>query len=394
MTTTIQLNNGTPVKWGSQPITWSLATSNLPDQNDGVRTPTPYTSFATAPDAANVYTMLIQQAVAVWEKVANVKFQQVADSDAADIRIGFGDLLPSAIGKYWAEYDTKTNFYSPGTVVQIESALHTPVVATPDGPGWSGGDTTVVQDLIAQIGHAIGLVSSTDDPNSIAAGTLGTNNRIPDPGDVTAIQAIYGPPTATTPLVTPSTTPLVTAAAIPEADAGASVLVNLGNATKDFLDTQVMGSVFHLRAGEIEVPSSSYAHNGDTQGNSWVLLHNDSNFQLFRADKPGLAFIYSNNNNASFFADHDMKIYDFGQNNTLRFSDEQGHVEVFGFEHDVTGSLVIYNATDQSVVPDGRGGTLVGGNIDVHDVTLDSSRVCFKQVDTDFATHQGLVQLV
>src|ERR1044072_10025360 len=97
-----------------------------------------------------------------------------------------------------------------------------------------------------------------------------------------------------------------------------SAVVNLANATKDFLNTQVMGSLFHLRSGEIEVPSSDYAHNGDTQGNSWLLVRNDSNFQLFRADQPGLTFIHSNNNNASYFADHDMKIYDFGQDNTLR----------------------------------------------------------------------------
>lgn len=170
-------------------------------------------------------------------------------------------------------------------------------------------------------------------------------------------------------------------------------VVDLANATQDFLNTQVMGGLFHLRSGEIEVPSSAYAHNGDTLGNSWLLFHDGSNFQLFRADKPGLAFIYSNHNNASFFADHDMKIYDLGHDNTLRFSDEQGKVEVFGFDHDMTGSLVIYNATDQSIVPDGRGGTLVGGNIDVRNVTLDPSRVSFRQSDIPFATHQGLVPL-
>src|ERR1700750_270136 len=59
-------------------------------------------------------------------------------------------------------------------------------------------------------------------------------------------------------------------------------LANLGNAVKDFLNTQVMGSLFELRAGETEVPSSAYAHNGDTPGNSWVVLDDESNFQLFR----------------------------------------------------------------------------------------------------------------
>jgi hypothetical protein len=52
----------------------------------------------------------------------------------------------------------------------------------------------------------------------------------------------------------------------------ARTLANLGNAVKAFLNTQVMGSLLDLRAGETEVPSSAYAHNGDTPGNSWFLL--------------------------------------------------------------------------------------------------------------------------
>lgn len=169
---------------------------------------------------------------------------------------------------------------------------------------------------------------------------------------------------------------------------------NMGTALQDFLNTQAMGSLFHLRAGEIEVPSSAYAHNGDTLGNSWVLLHDQSNFQLFRAAHPGLTFIYSNDNNASYFGDNDMKVYDFGHNNTLRFSEEQGQVQIFGLDHDVTGSLVIYNATDRSIVPDGQGGTLVGGNIDVHDVALDPARVSFRQVNEQLSAHATLQPLV
>jgi hypothetical protein len=167
-----------------------------------------------------------------------------------------------------------------------------------------------------------------------------------------------------------------------------------GTMATTLANLQVMGSLFDLRAGETEVPSSAYAHNGDTPGNSWVPLDDKSNFQLFRAANSGLTFIFSNHNNASYFGDGGMKIFDFGQNNTLRFSEEQGRVDVFGFDHDLTGSLVIYNATNQSVVPDGRGGTLVGGNIDVHDVVLDPSRVAFKSVNDQLSAHATLVPLL
>ena len=71
----------------------------------------------------------------------------------------------------------------------------------------------------------------------------------------------------------------------------------------------------------------------------WFLLDDESNFQLFRAANPGLTFIFSNHNNAAYFGDRDMKIFDFGQNNTLRFSEEQGRVDVFGFDHDLTGYI-------------------------------------------------------
>jgi len=48
----------------------------------------------------------------------------------------------------------------------------------------------------------------------------------------------------------------------------------------------------------------------------------------------------------------------------------------------------------QSIVPDGHGGTLVGGNIDVHDVALDPSRVAFKLINDQLSAHATLVPLL
>jgi len=159
------------------------------------------------------------------------------------------------------------------------------------------------------------------------------------------------------------------------------------------LNTQVLGSLFDFKSGEVEVPTSDHGHYGAAKGNSFVLLHDDSNFQLFNSFDPVLTFIVSDHNNASYWNDGAQKIYDFGQDNTLRFADlSAAPSEVFGFDHDMTGKVVIYNA-DVPIVPDGQGGTLVG-NIDFHDVALDPSRVSFVTQDLHLDTHPSLVPLV
>ncbi len=127
--------------------------------------------------------------------------------------------------------------------------------------------------------------------------------------------------------------------------------------------------------------------------NSWVLLQNSSNFQLFHAQYPGLTFIYSDNNTASYWADGQQSIYDFGHGNTLRFGDETARVDIYGLDHDVTGTVKVYNSTDMSVQPDGNGGTLIAGKIDVHNAALDASRVSFVTTDLDLSTFYGMVPL-
>ena len=192
MTTTVETNTaGQVLGWNQPPaITWSFATSNIPD--DGVRLAPPYTAFADNPSAQMTYTPFVNVALSVWSAIADVQFQQVPDGPGADIRIGFGNLLPSTIGNVWYEWMGDT--FVPGTVLQIENPQHTPLQNTDLGPGYVGYQTLLLQDLIAQIGHAIGLGSSIDDPNSIGYPVLGLDNLLPDNNDIAAIQSIYGPP--------------------------------------------------------------------------------------------------------------------------------------------------------------------------------------------------------
>ena len=391
MTTSVETNlAGQALGWNQPPaITWSFATSNLPD--DGLRMALPYTAFAASPDAQATYAPYINVAFDVWSSVADLQFQQVPDSPNVDIRIGFGDLLPVTVGQVWYEYAGDT--FLPGTVLQVENPQHTPLENTDIGPAYVGYDVWLLQDLIAQIGHAIGLGTSADDPNSIAAPLLSMDNLLPDNADIATIQAIYGPPPPLPPTPPPPTIdippgvttapkppsapppPLTTNNPLLDKKSGAlfDTADNTVHAVRDFLNTQVLGSLFDFKSGEIEVPTSDHGHYGAAKGNSFVLLDDASNFQLFNSFDPVLTFITSDHNNASYWHDGAQKIYDFGQDNTLRFSDlSAAPSEVFGFDHDMTGKVVIYNA-EVPIVPDGQGGTLVG-NIDFHDVTLDPSR--------------------
>lgn len=173
-----------------------------------------------------------------------------------------------------------------------------------------------------------------------------------------------------------------------------SLISDLTTATEDYLNTQVMGTLTELKAGEIEVPSSEHPHIPSGSGNSYVLLHDASNFQLFRATDPVLTFIDSSNNTASYWGGTgNQTIFDFGHGNTLQFSElENDQVNVYGFDRDVTGKAIIYNTDQTAIQSDGHGGTMVG-NIDFHDVALDPSRVSFASVPEKLSTHVGLVPL-
>jgi Matrixin len=418
MTTSVETNAaGQALGWNQPPaITWSFATQEFPD--DGIRNAPPFDAYAVSASAQMTYRPFVEVAMDVWSAVADVTFQEVPDSPNADIRIGFGNLLPGSIGNIWYEYSGDT--FLPGTVVQIESPQHTPLKNTDLGPAYTGYETLLLQDLMAQIGHAIGLGFSTDDPTSIAAPLLGADNLLPDNADIMAIQSIYGPPfipVQNAPDVNPQDIPagfippgVTTAPKPPSAPPprlttsnplldiksgalfGTSQIDDALHAGRDFLNTQVLGSLFDFKSGEVEVPTSDHGHYGAAKGNSFVLLHDGSNFQLFNSYDPVLTFIVSNNNNASYWHDGEQTIYDFGQGNTLRFSDlGAAPSDVFGFDHDSTGNVVIYNA-DLPITPDGQGGTLVG-NIDFHNAMLDSSRVSFVTQDLHLDTHPSLVAL-
>lgn len=174
-----------------------------------------------------------------------------------------------------------------------------------------------------------------------------------------------------------------------------SLVANLAQGAAAFLGTQVMGFPSELTAGEVIAnPTSDHGHFGTGPGNSYILLNNASNFQLFNSPDLELTFIYGKNDNASYWGGGDRNIYDYGQGTTLRFSEFQNAIDnVYGFDTDTTGRVVIYNAPDTVIQPDGTGGTLVG-SIDFHNVALDASRISFATVPEQPSQSTTMVPLI
>ncbi len=163
--------------WTTRTVTWSLATTG------GV--------FTNVIGPA--YQAAVQQAVAQWDDVAGITLAQVADSAAADIRIGCGTFGASAgqVGETDYSYNTGAiEAFTPGVTVRIEDPAERPVGG--DGT-YAGTGTTLAQVVLHEIGHALGLGHSAD-TSSVMYPVATATNRAFDATDLDGIHALYGAP--------------------------------------------------------------------------------------------------------------------------------------------------------------------------------------------------------
>jgi matrixin len=117
---------------------------------------------------------------------------------SADIRVGVASVLEPTtgyIGYTTGLYNTINDKLQPDWLVRIEDPAVLPVTRLPNGDyQYNGSDVTVFKDLLHELGHALGLNHSPNDPTSVMSTVGASNNRLPDAQDIAGIQAIYGAP--------------------------------------------------------------------------------------------------------------------------------------------------------------------------------------------------------
>jgi hypothetical protein len=182
----------TPLSWSdASNITIALAQSNYPDDQPI------FSGGLTGQE-----NTLLVAATHIWESVANITFQFVPDDQVSvpDIRVGLAELGADTrtmqfIGYASYHWNVGAGNFLPNTLVAVEDPLEKPVTPLANGDlSYDGTVSTMLQVLLHELGHALGLDHNADDPSSIMNPTSTSENPVPDAQDIAAIQSLYGAP--------------------------------------------------------------------------------------------------------------------------------------------------------------------------------------------------------
>jgi hypothetical protein len=168
-------------KWNTASVvTWSIA--RTPGTADA-----PFTGYM-----GSQYETLVQRAFETWAAASGLKFQQVPDSTASDLRLGWGkfDTASTGIVGHTA-CQALAGEMMPNGIIRLEDPSQDALVS---GPGntliYSGTTATLYQVTLHEIGHALGLADN-DDPNSIMNFEATEQNSTLAGNDIAGIRRLY-----------------------------------------------------------------------------------------------------------------------------------------------------------------------------------------------------------
>gem|GEM_PF-5970833 len=165
-------------KWSGNVITWSLATSN--------NTNAPFSNYMSS-----AYQAMVQKAFADWGSVSGLTFQQVTDSSASDIRLGWGNFNTQTSGILgYTFYQNVAGTLQSGEIVRLEDPTQDALTGTGNSATYSGTQATLSQALLHEIGHAIGFADDAD-PNSVMYYQSTTSNPDVNITDAIGVHALY-----------------------------------------------------------------------------------------------------------------------------------------------------------------------------------------------------------
>ncbi|WP_175821177.1 matrixin family metalloprotease [Burkholderia sp. BCC0419] len=165
-------------RWSTRTVTWSLDSANG--------------AFSAMEAQA------VKRAFSTWAAASGLKFEEVATSSTADIRLGWANLDTAQTGAVgFTLYQADHGVFAPNVRIQLESPSQNALASGADGQlAYAGTDATFEQVVLHEIGHALGLADSANF-HSIMNYDLTAGNRTLDAADVDTIRALYGPPNQT-----------------------------------------------------------------------------------------------------------------------------------------------------------------------------------------------------
>ena len=217
-------------RWQAQPITWAFATYQYASD------------LATAPFShvmvPGVIAAEVAQAFSTWADVSGLALQQVTDSSAPSIRVGFGAFNPAITHQLGqTNYRYSGSSFAPDVVVRLEDPTETPYSVQGSDLVIGGYGATVLQLALHEVGHALGLghsASASDIMYSVAS----ASNRSLSASDIEGIHTLY--PAAV------STSAVAMAAANP-APVPAAGTVALRGAHGDYVLAAVFGNQLYVQ---------------------------------------------------------------------------------------------------------------------------------------------------